>query len=348
MSYSKKKEISGKAAGEEHPKTTVQVKRGRNLPLIVVSTVLAIVLITVGILYYINYVAPFHKVIITVDNVNIHMNYLLKRAIIAEADAMTVIEGVTNEQIIKLGASQYGIQVTAEDLDLELRRMAAGSENATISASELKEWYRQRLDETGFSDAEYREIVSNALLTRRLQEYLASKVPTIAEQVHLHLIVVSTIDEAEDAKAKLDAGANFADLARKISIDVESREKGGDIGWYPKGITEFDAVIFTLNIGEVSQPLAPSQSQSSQSSATPAFYLLMVSEKSDMREIDPEQLEVLKSKALSSWIKEEIKLHDVDIRGLKDGFDSYTNAWMNLQITKGQSKSTGIVTLGGQ
>jgi hypothetical protein len=79
------------------------------------------------------------------------MNYLLKRAHIAGADAMTVIEGVTNEQIIKLGASQYGIQVTSEEIDLELRRMATGSENATISASELKAWYRQRLNETGFS-----------------------------------------------------------------------------------------------------------------------------------------------------------------------------------------------------
>jgi foldase protein PrsA len=348
MSYSKKKGIIRKAVEEERPKITAQVKRGSSIPLVIVSTVLAIVLITVGIIYYINLVAPFHKVIITIDNTQIRMNYLLKRAHIAGADAMTVIEGVTNEQIIKLGASQYGIQVTSEEIDLELRRMATGSENATISASELKAWYRQRLNETGFSDVEYKEIISNGMLTRQLQQYLADKVPTVAEQVHLHLIVVATMQEAEDAKAKLDAGANFADLAREVSIDTASKEKGGDIGWYPKGITDFDAVIFSLDIGEVSQPLAPPQNQSSQSSATPSFYLLMVSEKADARETDPQQLETLKSKVLPNWIKEETKLHEVDIHGLKDGFDSYTNAWINLQLVKGQPESTGVVPLGGQ
>ncbi len=57
----------------------------------------------------------------------------------------------------------------------------------------------------------------------------------------------------EAAKGRLDKGESFATVAKSISEDVTS-EKGGDLGFFPQGamVPEFDATVFTLAEGEVS------------------------------------------------------------------------------------------------
>ena len=70
-------------------------------------------------------------------------------------------------------------------------------------------------------------------------------------------ILVPTEAEALDLKGRIDAGEDFADLAREHS-KCPSGGKGGDLGSFKKGamVPEFDAVIFgDLPVGEVSAPV---------------------------------------------------------------------------------------------
>ncbi|MDO8933367.1 MAG: peptidylprolyl isomerase [Rhodocyclaceae bacterium] len=57
-------------------------------------------------------------------------------------------------------------------------------------------------------------------------------------------------------KERLDNGADFAELARLYSNDI-SAAKGGELGWLYQGDTvpDFERVMDTLKIGEVSQPV---------------------------------------------------------------------------------------------
>ena len=89
---------------------------------------------------------------------------------------------------------------------------------------------------------------------------------TEPEEVHARHILIRVPPNADD-KAKADArakaeailarvkgGADFADVAKKESQDPGSAEKGGDLGFFPRGqmVPQFDAVAFTLEPGQVS------------------------------------------------------------------------------------------------
>ncbi len=65
-------------------------------------------------------------------------------------------------------------------------------------------------------------------------------------------IVVATEESAIDIRRKLSA-ANFADIARKVSLGPEAKE-GGDLGFFGRGEMpeEFEAAVFALKVGEVS------------------------------------------------------------------------------------------------
>jgi len=303
-------------------------RKGRRTAIIVASVVVILILIIVGVSLYLN-AAPFRRVIITVDNISINMDYFLMKTRLAGADPMVMLERLTNELLIKIEAPRYGIEVSPENIDQELRRVASG-ESETISESEFKEWYRQILNETKLSDSEYKEIVATSLLTTRLHEYLAERVDPVAEQVHLYAIVVETYEDAEEIRVRWEAGEDFADLAREVSVDEQSREKGGDLGWLPRGVLVygFDDIVFSLNIGDVSDPQVY---QSDPRSEEMFYYLLMVSEKADAREVDEEPLQILKGKALDDWLSAEIKSPKHKIEW---DFNSEIYAWINWQLAK--------------
>jgi len=241
-----------------------------------------------------------------------------------------MLEALTNEQLIKLEAPRYVGEVSPDDLNQELREMAQGT-SETISESEFKEWYRQQLNETGLTDSEYKEIVTTRLLTTRLNNYLYERMPTVVEQVHLHAILLKSYEDAEKIRARWEAGEDFADLAREVSFDEQVKEKGGDLGWVPHGVIDLvDYVAFDLEINEVSQPV-PYTDASSQTGET-YYYLFMVPEKTDAREVDEEYLPALKGKALQDWLVEEIQLHKI-----KCNFNSEIYAWINWQLAKSES-----------
>lgn len=59
--------------------------------------------------------------------------------------------------------------------------------------------------------------------------------------------------QIEDLKARIDGGADFADLAREFS-DCPSGEEGGALGTFGKGqmVPEFEDATFALPVGAVS------------------------------------------------------------------------------------------------
>lgn len=78
-----------------------------------------------------------------------------------------------------------------------------------------------------------------------------------------HILISSTGDdekarkEAEDIYNQLKNGANFETLAKEKSADTYSGAKGGDLGWFGKGmmIDEFWNACLSARVGEIQKPI---------------------------------------------------------------------------------------------
>jgi peptidyl-prolyl cis-trans isomerase C len=101
-----------------------------------------------------------------------------------------------------------------------------------------------------------------------LQEYFEENKPQFAspEMVRARHILIKVAQDApeeevaaaqsriEELQAKLDEGADFAELAQQYSEDEGSASKGGDLGWFQRGqmVKEFEETAFALEPGQVS------------------------------------------------------------------------------------------------
>ncbi|MBL4908746.1 MAG: peptidylprolyl isomerase [Alteromonadaceae bacterium] len=69
-------------------------------------------------------------------------------------------------------------------------------------------------------------------------------------------ILVKTEKQANELKAKIIKGADFAQLAKKFSL-CSSKKKGGDLGEFRPGqmVKAFDNVVFKKKVLEVHGPV---------------------------------------------------------------------------------------------
>ncbi|OGO36526.1 MAG: hypothetical protein A2147_10455 [Chloroflexi bacterium RBG_16_57_8] len=346
---SKKKKVDIKNKAEETLTASAsrrKVKKGpgsSRTAYYIVAAVVVVALAVFGVAYYQTYVAPFRRAIITVDGtVVVRMGTFLERAKISGSSGMGTLQPLTNEYLIKQGAPRYGISVTPEDIDRELRARAAGSDNVTIGDAEFKEWYRQLLNDSKVSDGRYREMVGSSLLASRLQEYMALQIPDELEHAHVYAISVGTYEEAAKVKERVDAGEDFGELARELSMDP-NKEKDGEIGWFPKGATvgnnKYDP--FYLQAGAVSDPMAMMEDPTS--TEPPSFYYVLMVEEFAVRQVEAEFLPEVRATAFQDWLNAEMDLHTIRWGGWdgkdNNSYGSETDAWVNWQLSKDKPKS---------
>ena len=119
---------------------------------------------------------------------------------------------------------------------------------ATAKVALIREVYFERQIEARVTEEDIR---------KRYQAFLAVTPPT-KEQRARH-ILLETEDAAREMIAKLDAGADFAALAKEHSTGP-SGPQGGDLGYFAAGqmVPEFDEVIWKEAVGEVHGPVKTS------------------------------------------------------------------------------------------
>jgi foldase protein PrsA len=242
--------------------------------------------------------------------------------------SLTTLQALTKEEIIKQSVTKppYNITVTEQEIDQFAREIARGR-SKTIEEDEFKEWYRQQLNESRLSDAEFRDLMKTRLLSMRMSKYLGDKVPTVAEQVFVHMVLLKDLATGKEVKQKFDAGEDFAALAREYSVDPKSKESGGVVGWIPRGVLDpgFDDVAFELGVGRSSAPMYIDKH---------TVVVIMISDKVAARAIEAPLLKIIKSKALDKWLKEQRQYHKVKYRGFKNGYDTETDAWVQWQLQR--------------
>jgi parvulin-like peptidyl-prolyl isomerase len=158
-----------------------------------------------------------------------------------------VLDAMIETLLLEQAAAAAGITVTDEQLD--------GIVQADIEAIGGREVFEERLASNGMTEEEYREQVRTNLVAQAVQMQVAEEIPETAEHVHARHILVATQEDAEAILAQLREGADFADLAQTYSLDVSTRDRGGDLDYFPRGVLlapEVEEAAFALGPGQIS------------------------------------------------------------------------------------------------
>ncbi len=112
-----------------------------------------------------------------------------------------------------------------------------------------------------------REQLSRELLTRKgdeavtdaklMEAYEKKAVQYGKPQARASHVLVKDEALANEIKAKADAGADFAELAKTHSTDKGSAVKGGDLGWFDQNrmVKEFSDAAFAATPGQIIGPI---------------------------------------------------------------------------------------------
>ncbi|MDQ6859249.1 MAG: peptidylprolyl isomerase, partial [Chloroflexota bacterium] len=157
-------------------------------------------------------------------------------------------------------------------------------------------------------------------------EAQAQSATSPTEQIHLLHILISlpaptsqlptdftaALKKIGDAKAELDKGTDFAEVAKKYSEDTTEAANGGDAGWFARG--QLDSVtkeneLFALAPGTVSR----------QFSTTGQTEFYKVVEKDPARALTDAQTTKIHDAAYAYWFDKQRRVHDV--RKLVPGYE---------------------------
>jgi parvulin-like peptidyl-prolyl isomerase len=114
-----------------------------------------------------------------------------------------------------------------------------------------------QLKALGLTDAQIHQLYETNILRQKLFDVITAAVPHMQDQVWARHILVTDEATANTARQRLVNGESFAAVAAAMSTDTGTKDKGGDLGWFAKGVMvpEFEAAAFSLKVGEISQPV---------------------------------------------------------------------------------------------
>jgi len=197
-----------------------------------------------------------------------------------------LLEQLIEQMLIIQAAHEAGIEVTDAEVDAAIQSLVQDIGQATFD---------QRLANEGLTLETARLEMWRGMMATAMVSQIVADVPTRAEHIRARHILVSTEESAAQLRQQLQGGANFATLAQTYSQDTFTRDRGGDLGFFPRGILispEVEAAAFALQPEEISEVV---QSEL-------GYHILQVVERIPDMEIAPNNLDLLRKQALQIWL----------------------------------------------
>lgn len=207
-----------------------------------------------------------------------------------------VLDQLIGDVLIEQAAKKAGVQVSENDVNARIQ----GLINDAGGNAKFDEYLKS--NQLLLSDlcVQIRAQVFGEIMLDRVTAAL----PTKAEQVHAAHILFATAEDANKVIPLVKQGQDFGALAKQYSQDTATKDNGGDLGWFPRGVmdAQFEAIAFQLPPGQVSD-LVTTQF---------GFHLIKVLEKDPARALPPELLQTQRQQAFLDWLEEQRKAATVE------------------------------------
>jgi len=168
-----------------------------------------------------------------------------------------VLQNMVYEKIL---SKKY--KVTKKEIDNKVQELM--DQNQITSQDQLE----QVLAQNGSTVQDLRDNVKFQLLVfkattdgvkvsdKEMQDYFDKNKDSLV-QVKASHILVKDEKTANEVEQKIKNGEDFAKLAETYSTDTATKDKGGDLGWFNKGVMyqEFEDKAFSMKKGEISAPV---------------------------------------------------------------------------------------------
>ena len=243
---------------------------------------------------------------------------------LAPQDAM---EELIDAELARQQAEQLGIKVTDQEVDQAIdddfraalsqqaQEPITGTEqlptSTPVTQEQVDDLYSRILDAMQLSDSAFRTIVRRSLMLEKVQDALASEVPSTGLVADVQLIQTETEEGAISARERIESGEDFAIVAQEISTDTLTLEDGGAVGLVTTGQlstrygADLDAYVFALEVGELG--LVESDGM---------FYVVKVVERDENGPLPADILTQRQNSALTDWLEEHKTSPDVLIERL--------------------------------
>lgn len=156
-----------------------------------------------------------------------------------------VLDSMVDQILLQQAALADNIQITDSQVNDQIIQMKGQD------STKFEQW----LQDNGLNEASLRQRLFSDLLAAAVRDVVTADLSQ--QQVHIHARYIFNTDlaKAQEALAKLQAGADFGEIARQYSMDETTRESGGDLGYIPHGVMPlaFDKAAFALRSDQISE-----------------------------------------------------------------------------------------------
>jgi parvulin-like peptidyl-prolyl isomerase len=204
-----------------------------------------------------------------------------------------VLNVLIEQLLIRQAAAAAGIVITDEMVDQEIAKL----QSAAQSADNFAAW----LETNRYTEAEFRQAVADGLIQEQMVTAVTADVPFAVEQVRARYIQVDDANLANTLLAQIRNGDDFATLAQIHSLDRNTGENGGDLGFFAAGtllVPEVELAAFALpEPGAVSEVITAVGRD-----GNPVYYLVQLVERDEERPLDAGSRSVLLQQAFETWL----------------------------------------------
>ena len=150
----------------------------------------------------------------------------------------------------------------------------------------------------GYDNISFQTALKRSIETAWMRDKIIAEVPTSMEQIHVRQILTYNEENARAALEKLNAGADFDELAALYdSITF------GELGWVPRGYlldAKADEALFALQAGAYSNVIATDA----------GFHIFKAIERGE-HPLAPDALLTEQELALKNWVAEQRAKSDI-------------------------------------
>nr|WP_144919557.1 peptidylprolyl isomerase [Paenibacillus bovis] len=231
----------------------------------------------------------------------------------------SAVNALIEEKIIDMEAEKAKIKISDDDIAAEMQNYAdsVGGQQALDMFMMQQGITKEDLEKEIVQYLKIEKLIGPKIdvTEEEMKEHFEENKESFneEEQVQASHILVEDEETAKEVKEKVDAGEDFAELAKEYSTDPGSKDNGGDLGYFGKGkmVKEFEEAAFALEVDGVSDIVKSEK----------GYHIIKVTGKKEAKEavfedVKEEIKETLFNKELQTeyptWLNEKKNEYDIE------------------------------------